>query len=624
MPIILFSLPVLLLSFITRAGLLGYALFQQQFTATTWSIVQIFALGLFNDVVTLAYLAAPFAVMILITPSWLKRQRFFHLFSATLYFGWIFLLLFSAVGEYFFWEEFESRYNFIAVDYLVYTREVADNITESYPVFSIIALLLLLSAGIFAVFLPNLKALREKASAFRTNLIQALLLIGVSCVPFFAVNSATTDMADNRYASELNKNGIYTLFAAFRNNQLDYKNFYKTIAMDDAAKRLRGLVKAGNETYVSDDIYDLSRVVNPTGKRKNYNVILLSVESLSAEFLGQFGSDKTITPVLNKLGPEGLVFTRYFATGTRTVRGLEAMSLSVPPTPGNSILRRPGNEGLFSIGEVFKEQGYDSKFIYGGYGYFDNMNYFFSHNGFTVIDRSDMKEVSFANAWGVADEDLFAQALKEADSSYAAKRPFFSLVMTTSNHRPYTYPAGKIDIPSGTGRKGAVKYTDFAIGRFLEQAKTKPWFNNTLFVITADHCASSAGKAEIPVQKYHIPLIIYAPKLITPGVVDNLTSQIDLAPTILGLLNMRYTSKFFGSDALYKSKERAVLGTYQKLGYITPSNLVVLDTGRKTRMFTRGKDEELSAIPLQEEQMKDAISYYQVADYMFSHGLMRK
>ena len=91
------------------------------------------------------------------------------------------------------------------------------------------------------------------------------------------------------------------------------------------------------------------------------------------------------------------------------------------------------------------------------------------------IDRFDFddNEITFANVWGVCDEDLFGKASEEADKSYEAKKPFFSFVMTTSNHRPYTYPDNKIDIPSHTGRSGGVKYTDFAIDKFLKDAKSK-------------------------------------------------------------------------------------------------------------------------------------------------------
>ena len=164
------------------------------------------------------------------------------------------------------------------------------------------------------------------------------------------------------------------------------------------------------------------------------------------------------------------------------------------------------------------------------------MNTFFGGNGFDIVDRgrgylfgdsftakrTNIKdnEIQFENAWGVCDEDIYKQVIKEADKSYSNKKPFFNFIMTTSNHRPYTYPNNKIDIPSGTGRNGAVKYTDFAIGEFINKIKNKPWYNNTVIVFMADHCASSAGKWELNVDKYHIPAIIYNLPNIEPSKIE--------------------------------------------------------------------------------------------------------
>ena len=178
-------------------------------------------------------------------------------------------------------------------------------------------------------------------------------------------------------------------------------------------------------------------------------------------------------------------------------RGLEALALGTPPIPGQAIVRRPDNSHLATVGELLRRQGYETLFLYGGYGYFDNMNVFFSGNDYRVVDRTAFTKssIAFSNIWGVADESLFDNALNELDKVHAARKPFLAQIMTTSNHRPYTYPQGRIDIPSPGGREGAVKYTDYAIGRFIDQAKTKPWFKETLFVIVADHC--EIGRAHV-------------------------------------------------------------------------------------------------------------------------------
>jgi phosphoglycerol transferase MdoB-like AlkP superfamily enzyme len=245
-----------------------------------------------------------------------------------------------------------------------------------------------------------------------------------------------------------------------------------------------------------------------------------------------------------------------------------------------------------------------------------------------VVDRADFAkdEVNFANVWGVSDEDLFRKVIREADASHAAGRPFFSMVMTTSNHRPYTYPAGRIDIPSKTGRKGGVKYADYAIGRFLAEARQEPWFKDTLFVFVADHCASSAGKTGIPVKKYEIPLLVYAPQHIKPGVVDRLMSQIDVAPTILGLLNLSYDSDFLGRDILKadQAAPRAFIATYQKLGYLTEDRLLVLEPQQQVRQYRLDRrNGETEAIAVDQGLLSDMLAYYQGADHLYQHRLTR-
>jgi len=256
------------------------------------------------------------------------------------------------------------------------------------------------------------------------------------------------------------------------------------------------------------------------------------------------------------------------------------------------------------------------------------MNYFFENNGFRAVDRGDLSkdEITFSNAWGVCDEDLLNRALKEGDLSFAAGKPFFTFVVTTSNHRPYTYPQ-KIDIPSGSGRSGAVKYTDYAIGDFIRKARQKPWFDNTVFLVTADHCAGSAGRTDIPVDKYHIPLIVYAPglrELVKPARIDSLASQVDVGPTLLGLLNWSYQSRFFGKDILESNPRRALMGNYQKIGLLMGRSIAVLDPQKRYRVVPvdmRSNEPETIA---EQDLLFDTITYYQAASYLLKHNMNRK
>lgn len=577
--------------------------------------------GLWFDLLTVTVLATPLLMLRALCPQRLRNSRLYGPLRLLLFFAASFLLLFGAVAEWTFWDEFQTRFNFIAVDYLIYTQEVIANIFESYPVASIISALALLAAALTWALRRQLAEHSTAPSSPR----QRLALLGVAlALPFIAFRLGNIDHmqhADNMFANELAGNGLMTFAAAFRRNELDYDRFYRTLPAAEAAAILQRLeVRQPTSSSVEGS--------NTFLLRRPKNVVLVSVESLSAKYLGVFGNAEGLTPELDRLAAEGLLLGRLYATGTRTVRGLEALSLGTPPIPGQSIVRRPGNEHLSTLGGLLVRAGYESQFIYGGYGYFDNMNAYFAGNAYRVVDRKDFPETSvvFENAWGVADESLFTNALAEADRAHAAGKPFFSHVMTTSNHRPFTYPDGRIDIPSPGKRRGAVKYTDFAIGQFIEAARSKPWFADTLFVITADHCASAAGKTRLPVEGYRIPAIFYGPQIIRPGRDDRLLSQIDIPPTLLEMLGQPGQENFFGRSILHPMPggERALISNYQELGYLKGDVLTVLGPRRRAEAFhIDAQSGEATAQAIDGELLAEAIAYYQQAAKAFSDGALK-
>lgn len=534
-------------------------------------------------------------------------------------------LLFVAASELVFWNEFSVRFNFIAVDYLVYTTEVIGNIRESYPIGRWLALLVVGALVVFAIGRRGLRA-RDDGSRFWQRGRIVLLWLVLTAVSLAAVNGGMKDRTSNNYVNELAGNGIYQFFNAFRSSHLDYAKFYRTLPDDQAFRLVREGLKTPDATYINDDPHDLTRAIRRVGPERHLNVVLISVESLSGDYLGTFGNKENITPYLDSLVSQSLFFDNLYANGTRTVRGLEALSLSVPPTPGDSLLKEHNNENLLSLADIFNDRGYQSDFVYGGYGEFDNMNYFFSHNGYRTVDRRDIPKgatIHSENVWGVADEDLYTLALKQMDDAQAAGKPFFLHIMTTSNHRPYTFPAGRVSQANQT-RAGAVAYTDWSIGDFIKRAREKSYFDDTVFVITADHCASSAGKTSVPINRYHVPLWIYAPKHIQPQRVERLMGQVDIAPTVLGLLNFSYRSRFFGYDLfqLEPGRERAFPATYEKLGYLHHDVLTVLEPQRKLEQMKPdyATGDATPITPQNENQIDQAIAYYQVASELFRHG----
>lgn len=581
-----------------------------------------FVVGLGYDLLAAAYFSVPYALYLLLMPDRLYRSRWHRPLFRLAHFLVLYLLLFVAAAEWVFWDEFGTRFNFIAVDYLVYTHEVLGNIRESYPLPTILGGLFVAALSVFVGLSGRIDRALAQPSRLRERLPIALAFLAVPALGFVAVDGSGKQVSDNRYVNELAGNGIYDFFAAFRNNRLDYASFYRTEEAQEAQRRVRAMLAERQAHFEGEQ--GIRREIVADGPQKRLNVVLITVESLSASYLGIFGNADGLTPNLDRLAQQSLLFTRLYAAGTRTVRGLEAITLSLPPTPGQSIVKRPGNEGLFSLGQIFRSKGYDVRFVYGGYGYFDNMNYFFENNGYDIVDRASMSpdEIHFANIWGIADEDLFDKTIKEMDASWARGKPSFNMLMTTSNHRPFTYPEGRIDIPSHTGKSGGVKYTDYAINRFIELARAKPWFDDTIFVIVADHCASSAGKTRLPVDKYLIPLIVYSPKHVPPGKIDRLASQIDVAPTLLGLLNFSYASKFFGLDILRLNEGpgRAFISNYQELGLLKAGKLEIL--GPRMEAQTMSVDARQNSAPAAPDAdlEREAIAWYQTASALFDSG----
>lgn len=597
-----------------------------------WSeLAGVFAVGLWLDVAALAYLLAPVLLCSALMPaklanaSWFNKARWVTLFIA------MFALVFGAVSEFIFWHEFSTRFNFIAVDYLVYTHEVIGNIRESYPVpFIVLAI-----AALVTLILYFVSWFVHFSNATPATNKRRLLFAAAVLLPLLSYQLANVDQmqfSKNTYANELAGNGLFSFAAAARRNTLDYDAFYKTIPQTQADTVLQklGVVRRPSSALLSAEPHASAASDLAPFKRRPKNVVLIMVESLSADYLARYGNQENLTPYLDKLAKQSLVFDHAYATGTRTVRGLDALSIAIPPIPGQAVVHRPDTEHLATLGEFLEAQTYSTFFIYGGYGVFDSMNTYFRGNDYKVVDRTDFDKTTIQseNVWGVDDESLFNNSLQIIDANVKPGQPFFAHIMTTSNHRPYTFPVGKIDLPLGH-REGAVKYTDYAIGQLIEQAKTKPWFKDTLFVIVADHCSSAAGKTKLPVDKYHIPLFFYAPDLLPAGHNSRMVSQIDIAPTLLDILGAKGSQHFFGQSIFEAERkqlpQRAFISNYQELGYYKDNTLIVLSPKKKAQAYAVDAA-SLQSTPtaMKTEILNEAIAYYQTAARAYKQGDLKE
>lgn len=560
--------------------------------------------------------------LLLFLPKYRKTIRFW-LFTFVI-FIFVLVIIQNSISEYFFWNEFGVRYNFIAVDYLIYTNEVIGNIMESYPVIPIFTGLFLVSGVITYLIVKKAKVYLDELPTFKekgqiTIIIFAFSALALVMIPFLA----NKENSSNIFANELQANGIHKFYLAFMNNELDYLKFYKTLPDSEAfailEKQIPGIKNGEFLREIESDSVEVRK-----------NVVLITIESYSADFMSHYGNTEQLTPFLDSLSNKSLFFDNLYAVGNRTVRGLEAVTLCLPPTAGESVIKRKDNKNKFSTASVFKKKGYQVKFLYGGDAYFDNMEDFFSGNGYDIVDKKSLspKEITFSNVWGVCDEDMAKKAIQVMNVEAQTGKPFFNHWMTVSNHRPFTYPDGRIDIPGNSkSRAGGVKYTDFALRQFFKMAQKQSWYDNTIFVILADHCASSAGKTELPLDKYRIPALIFNPNHQKAQNCNKLMSQIDLMPTLFGLLHFNYESKFFGQDVLIPAyKPRALIATYQNLGLIKDNILTILSPKQDVKQFHLDviNNPKLTAdfqLYYDENQMtrtrkdlvKETISYYQTA-----------
>tara|TARA_B100000768_G_C11284715_1_gene381480 strand:+ start:9619 stop:10683 length:1065 start_codon:yes stop_codon:yes gene_type:complete len=344
--------------------------------------------GLFFDIGVISFFVILYAIYLLIFLNKWIGSIVDKIFTYFFYFLTTLILTFSFFAEFTFWEEFQNRFNFIAVDYLIYTFEVVQNINESYP----IPLLLLV---VFVLVFIQYYSLRKR-NVFKNTYTSKrtsknrMVLVATLIIPFIYglyIDNNDAEWSKNRYENEISKAGIYSFFSAFKNNELNYIDFYKTQNLELSFRILKEKLKTTNDTLFSEDKYSIARTIKSYNPETKPNVIFICLESFNADFLKHFGNQKNITPNLDTLQKQSVFFENIYATGTRTVRGMEAITLSVPPSPGRSIVKRSNNKELYNIGDVFEEKGYSRTFFYGGDGYFDNMNNFFGSNGFDIVDR---------------------------------------------------------------------------------------------------------------------------------------------------------------------------------------------------------------------------------------------
>jgi phosphoglycerol transferase MdoB-like AlkP superfamily enzyme len=626
------GIAVVIVSFVTRVAL---SFIHGGWSADSWyELGRAFAIGTVYDMLATLWLLLPLVLYLtLATDRWLARRMNRGLLIGTVGLA-IAGALWVAMAEGFFFAEFDGRFNFVAVDYLVYPTEVVNNIWESYPTAWI--LLGIASVAGLVAYLSRRRVLASVrgTTALRGRLIVAGCYLAVLALLSVTVSPRLSHVSSDRALNELASNGYYSFWQAFWGQATSYDALYATRDTTETVPRIQTLLADAHSPVAAFSPGTSLRHVATARAPRRLNVVVVLEESLGSQFIGTLGTGTTpsLTPHFDSIAAEGTLLTHAYSTGNRTIRALEATTSSLPPLPGISVVRRPESVDLFTLPALLRSRGYATEFIYGGRALFDGMGTYMRNNGMQrVIEQKDYPSGEFTTAWGVSDEAIFTKALAEMDSLHATGKPFYTLVLSVSNHRPYTYPAGRIAAdPNARKRVNVVQYADWALGRFVRQARTHAFFDSTVFVLMGDHGPRVYGAAEIPLPSYSVPVVFYAPGIVPAGVRNpTLSSSMDVPPTVLGLLGGDYDSKFFGRDVLSSQARSgiAVMTHNNEIALMRDNRLAVLGLRGATTVYdvdsTGAMRPVVSPDASSRALVEDAIAYFQTADELYRRGEYR-
>ena len=481
--------------------------------------------------------------------------------------------------------EYDARPNRLFIENLVPNAELRATIWADYK-YVLLGIGVVLSGALwlcwrlsnaFATRVTMWPKLRQVGVAL---VVMAVLVWGIRGLDHRPLNVSSAFFSTDRLVNELSLNSIYSAaYAAYRRrHESSPIKLYGKMDEQEIVARVRKYMLAGPAEFTSREVPFLRCQPARVQRKRPANVVLILEESLGAMFCGCLGG-LPLTPNLDRLSKDGLLFRQMYSTGTRTVRGMEAAISGFLPTPGRSVVKLERSQsGFFTVAQMLKEHGYATDFVYGGESHFDNMRAFLLGNGFqNVMDQTTFKSPEFHGTWGVSDEDL----MREANASFVAhgEQPFFALILSTSNHTPYEFPEGRIDLyeqPQAT-RNNSVKYADHAIGELFRMAKQEAYFRDTIWIIVADHNMKTFGDDLIPVDKFHIPALIIGPG-IAPGTYDKVASQVDLMPTVLPLLGLDLEHPMLGRDVLSVPEDvpgRAVMQQFDTHALMVGNRVVV-------------------------------------------------
>ena len=592
----------------------------------------LFPIGLRIDVILLSYIALLPTLLILLLPDSIVRRIGGFIRSYLVLF--LLLLLFMELATPSFLMQYDTRPNRLFIEYLIYPKEVFTMLLKGFVEILVVAIIALLIIGYFLIIKSRKLFKLQNASSY---LFKLLLFPIVAFLLFFGARSSLTSkrpinasdavFSNDQFTNSLALNSLYTVgFALYSlKNEENMIKMYGKLPVEESLQRVKKYMTANSKDFDNEEI-PLLHLQKSTHKReKPYNLVVFLQESIGAEYVGVLGG-LPLTPNFDELSKEGMLFTNIYATGTRSVRGIEAVTTGFLPTPSTSVVKLGKSQNnFFSLAEVLKRKGYATSFIYGGSANFDNMASFFNGNGFDeIIDERDFKkdDYDFKGTWGVSDESL----VKKGNNLYKSygDKPFFSLMFSSSNHEPFEFPDGKITLYDEKKNtvNNAIKYADYAIGEFFKIAKTQNYFDNTVFIVIADHNTRTWGSELIPVNKFHIPALIIAPNIEGGFNYDKLCSQIDIPPTLLDLIGIDVKTPMIGRNIFELNDSiqgRAIMQFHSTNAFRSGDDLIVLQADKKAVQFKVGENDGLTEIEKVDEKLaKDALAHIISASYLYN------
>ncbi|SOB75481.1 Phosphoglycerol transferase MdoB [Marinobacter sp. LV10R510-11A] len=553
-PILMLFLAILVIGSLSRALLVAWQ-FDRVAETSVWP--SIFLHGLRVDLIMAGMAVAPLVLLLPILGhrfSWTAWKSLAGLWSLIV----VFVFLFMELSTPTFIAEYDTRPNRLFIEYLNYPKEVLSMLWEGYlPTVAVGVFLCVSLTALFAWLMRPWSRETNPGSYRKAVLVWPIVALAVfmsvrSTTGHRPANPAMFALTSDALVNSLIINSIWSVSFAIYNlkHEEGASESYGQMEMSEILNEVRSAPWLSNYEFESSKYPTLHHQTPMQARARPYNLVIILEESLGATFVESLGGTP-VTPRLEALKESGWWFENLYATGTRSVRGIEAVVSGFLPSPARSVLKLSLSQtGFFTLGELLKQKGYDTGFIYGGEAHFDNMRSFFTGNGFDgIADQQDYTNPAFTGSWGVSDEDLFAKTHEDLQKLHASGEPFFRLVFSSSNHTPFEYPDNRIeqyDEEKNTVNN-VVKYADHALGEFIDTAQNSAYWKDTVFLIVADHDARVWGDELVPVKNFQIPGLILGADIESRRI-ETVTSQIDLAPTLLSLMGIASEHPMVGRD----------------------------------------------------------------------------